>query len=73
MLISSGVQARRAPDAPKAMTEPKGVAVYWARPGVSGCHSPRVSNGLLVLVGIGGSIVSCIGLGGTFIVADQFE
>lgn len=73
MLMSSGAYAHSAPDAPKAMTVPEGVAAFGWDFESADVAVEDLGNGLYVLFGIGGNIVASIGADGTFIVDDQFE
>lgn len=73
ILISSGTQGHSAPGAPKAMTVPEGIAAFGWDFTTADITVQDLGNGLFVLFGIGGNIVSSIGADGTFIVDDQFE
>ena len=73
ILSSSSAQAHSAPDAPKAVTVPEGVAAFGWDFETADVTVQELGNGLFVLFGIGGNIVTSIGSDGTFIVDDQFE
>lgn len=73
MLISFGVHAHSAPNAPKAMTVPEGLAAFGLDIESTKITVQDLGNGLFVLFGAGGNIVASIGSDGTFIVDDQFE
>ncbi len=73
IMISSGVQAHSAPNAPKAMTVPEGIAAFGWDFDSADVKVQELGDGLFVLFGLGGNIVASIGPDGTFIVDDQFE
>lgn len=73
ILISSGVQAHSAPNAPEAMTVSEGVAAFGWDFESAKITVQDLGNGLSVLFGLGGNIVTSIGPDGTFIIDDQFE
>ena len=73
ILISSGVQAHSAPNTPEAMTVSEGVAAFGWDFESAKITVQDLGNGLSVLFGLGGNIVTSIGPDGTFIIDDQFE
>ena len=71
--VSFEVLAHSAPNLPKVMTVPEGVAAFGWDFESAEVTTQDLGQGLHVLFGIGGNIVVSLGDDGTFIVDDQFE
>ena len=71
--VSFEAFAHSAPNLPKIMTVPEGVAAFGWEFESAEVTTQDLGQGLHVLFGIGGNIVVSLGEDGTFIVDDQFE
>ena len=71
--VSFEALAHSAPNLPKVMTVPEGVAAFGWDFESAEVTTQDLGQGLHVLFGIGGNIVVSLGDDGTFIVDDQFE
>ena len=71
--VSFEAVAHSAPNLPKVMTVPEGVAAFGWDFESAEVTTQDLGQGLHVLFGIGGNIVVSLGDDGTFIVDDQFE
>jgi cyclase len=71
--VSLEAASHSAPNLPKVMTVPEGVAAFGWDFESAEVTTQDLGQGLHVLFGIGGNIVVSLGEDGTFIVDDQFE